>query len=140
MRNSRHVPASIFATRRDFGRGSIGPSNTSYGGVAAMSDGQLVAALFQHYVAWSVHAYLERFSSRSAGLNELSQQLGEARPWLVRKLHGQVPASLADMAEWLIITDRRATPLGRALADFHRLRAETVRITSLTEKETDAVD
>jgi len=112
MGSTRFVPARIFIRRRNFGRTAWGTLNSGEG----LDEGLFAAAYFQHQAAFAVRDYLDHQADSHLALEELAHSLGENRDWLVRKLHGQATASLAEMSAWLIAVNYEAPLLDDAIA------------------------
>ncbi|HET9090388.1 MAG TPA: hypothetical protein VFN54_08870 [Acidimicrobiales bacterium] len=101
MNTRRFLPASILQRHRDFGR--VVDAIVDYD--EPLRDGVVAAALYQHYVAYTVRESLASSPDLQAALRDLAARLRVSPGWLQRKLHGQASASLDEMAEWLIELD-----------------------------------
>lgn len=46
---------------------------------------------------------LKELRRQDLGINDLARRLDADHDWLIRKLHGRVPADLGEMFEWALV-------------------------------------
>ncbi len=93
MASDRFKPSRVVANPRHFGRVEH-PELRSGSGLAPVERAR---ALLQHRAAFVAY---EALSTAQMSVEELAAAVGEQPDWLVRKLHGHVPADVEDFVAW----------------------------------------
>ncbi len=96
MPDPRFRPSRVVANPRHFGRLEHPELRPDSG----MAPVERARALLQHRAAFVA---LQALSVAGMSVDDLAAAVGEQPDWLVRKLHGQVPAGVEDFVAWAAV-------------------------------------
>ncbi len=107
----RFVPANILMHPTEFGRTWVAWTVPNRG----LSLGDVAWAIYQHRVSYFVLSQLASDPDPRTAMQTMAERFGASPSWLRRKLHGRAPATLGEMAGWLMYLGIEAPALEPAI-------------------------